>query len=295
VNGGNSDQANSRYRVSAPLRGLGLLAGPAFALLVALSPRPVCAQSRVSPTITVAPTVRAESASQVKLAIVLGPIGALPPQSFIRLHGLPPEVAVSDAYSIAPGSWAVALAALPNLKIILPAGVSGRSNIVITLVALDGTVLAEVKCVLDVAAPAQHQSERRTPAPPSDASMLRPATRIEASPGAAEPHGPAPPAVAAPPMAPRDLERAQRLMEKGNQELEGGNVSAARLFYEYAADVGLADAAMALAATFDASELAKLNVRGIAPNAKEAQRWYERARQLGAAEADQRVRRLSGQ
>jgi hypothetical protein len=49
---------------------------------------------------------------------------------------------------------------------------------------------------------------------------------------------------------------------------------------------------MALAATFDASELAKLNVGGIAPNAKEAQRWYEHARQIGAAEADQRVRRF---
>ena len=289
MNGGNSDQASPRHRVSAPLRGLGLLAGPAFALLIALSPRPVCAQSRVSPTITVAPTVSAEEASQAELAIALGPTaGALPPQSFIRLHGLPPNVAVSDAYSISPGSWAVPLAALPNLKIILPAGVSGRSNIVITLVALDGTVLAEVKCVLEVVAQAQHQSERRAPAPPSDASMLRPAMRIATSPGA-------PPRAAAPPMAPRDRERAQRLMEKGNQELEGGNVPAARLFYEYAADVGLADAAMALAATFDASELAKLNVRGIVPNAKQAQRWYERARQLGAAEADQRVRRLSEQ
>jgi TPR repeat protein len=95
-------------------------------------------------------------------------------------------------------------------------------------------------------------------------------------------------------MAPRDRERAQRLMENGNQELEGGNVSSASLFYEYAADGGLADAAMVLAATFDGSELAKLNVRGIAPNAKEAQRWYERAWHLGAAEADRRVRRLSG-
>ena len=93
-------------------------------------------------------------------------------------------------------------------------------------------------------------------------------------------------------MDPRDRERAQRLMEKGNEQLEGGNVSAARLFYEYAADAGLADAAMALAATFDASELTKLNVRGIKPDAKEAQRWYERARQLGAMEAVQHIRQL---
>jgi TPR repeat protein len=84
-------------------------------------------------------------------------------------------------------------------------------------------------------------------------------------------------------------------MEKGDQELDNGNVSSARLFYEYAADAGLAEAAMALAATFDASELAKRNVRGIAPDAKEAQRWYERARELGAAEAQQRISRLGAQ
>jgi TPR repeat protein len=84
-------------------------------------------------------------------------------------------------------------------------------------------------------------------------------------------------------------------MKKGNEELEAGNVSSARLLYEYAADVGLAQAAMALAATFDADELAKLNVRGVAPNPKEARRWYERARQLGATDAAQRITRLGAQ
>jgi TPR repeat protein len=52
---------------------------------------------------------------------------------------------------------------------------------------------------------------------------------------------------------------------------------------------------MALAATFDADELAKLGVRGVAPDPKEARRWYERARQLGAAEAAQRITRLGTQ
>jgi hypothetical protein len=202
-------------------------------------------------------------------------------------------VALSDAYSIAPGTWAVALAALPNLKIILPAGVSGRSNIVITLVALDGTVLAEAKSVLVVAPPHQQPIQHPAPTPPSAASIPRAGAPIPTSPAAIEP--PAAAAATARPMDLRDRERVKRLMGKGNQELEGGNVSAARLFYEYAADIGLAEAAMALAATFDANELAKLNVRGLAPDAKQAQRWYERARQLGAIEAEQRIRRLSAQ
>ena len=49
---------------------------------------------------------------------------------------------------------------------------------------------------------------------------------------------------------------------------------------------------MALAATYDAAELSRLGVRGLQPDRAVARRWYERARQLGAAEAEQRLRRL---
>ena len=84
-------------------------------------------------------------------------------------------------------------------------------------------------------------------------------------------------------------------MNKGDELLEAGNVSAARLLYEFAADAGLAQAAMKLAATFDADELAKLKLVGVEPNPKEARRWYERARQLGAADAAQRITRLGAQ
>ena len=94
-------------------------------------------------------------------------------------------------------------------------------------------------------------------------------------------------------MAPDDRDRAMRFMQKGEEHLADGNVSAARLMFERAADVGLAQAAMALAATFDATELARLSVRGgIQPDAKEARRWYERALQLGDADAEPRLRRL---
>ena len=81
-------------------------------------------------------------------------------------------------------------------------------------------------------------------------------------------------------------------MKKGDEQLAEGNVAAARLFYERAADAGLAQGAMALAATFDGAELARLGVRGIQPDPKQARRWYERARQLGANDAEERLRRI---
>jgi TPR repeat protein len=95
-------------------------------------------------------------------------------------------------------------------------------------------------------------------------------------------------------MTPQDRERASRLMKRGDELLELGDISGARLYYERSAEAGLAAAAMALAATYDAAELAHLKVRGIAADAKAAKRWYERARELGAGEAEGRLRRLGG-
>ena len=112
-------------------------------------------------------------------------------------------------------------------------------------------------------------------------------------PEAAERSAASPPPVTQP-ATPQDRERAVRLVKKGDEQLTEGNVAAARLFYERAADAGLAQGAMALAGTFDAAELARLGVRGIQPDTKEARRWYERARQLGASDAEARLARLGG-
>jgi TPR repeat protein len=93
-------------------------------------------------------------------------------------------------------------------------------------------------------------------------------------------------------MQPNDGERALEFMAKGNAHLADGRVAPARLFFERAADMGLAQAAMALARTYDASELGRPELRNVMPDAAAARRWYERARALGAREAEQRLRRL---
>ena len=100
--------------------------------------------------ITVAPTILAEPASQAALSIQVGPAGALPGNSFVRLRGLPASVSLTEGYAIAPGSWAVPLFGLPSLKAIVPAGVSGRTEIIIHLVGVDGTTLAETRTALVV-------------------------------------------------------------------------------------------------------------------------------------------------
>jgi TPR repeat protein len=60
-----------------------------------------------------------------------------------------------------------------------------------------------------------------------------------------------------------------------------------------AADAGLAEGALALAATFDPDELARRQVLGgVQPDRAAARRWYERALELGASEAENYLRRL---
>jgi len=91
-----------------------------------------------------------------------------------------------------------------------------------------------------------------------------------------------------------ERERALRFTKKGDEELADGRVASARLLYERAAEMGIAQAAMALAGTYDADELAKLNLTNVTPDAAHAKRWYERALQLGEKDAGQRLQRLVG-
>jgi hypothetical protein len=86
-----------------------------------------------------------------------------------------------------------------------------------------------------------------------------------------------------------DRERALRLKQKGDEQLAQGLIAPARLLYERAADLGLAEAALALAATYDQSTLARSNLRGISPDPKAAAHWYERARLLAPRDPERQM------
>jgi len=276
-------------RRSIPLRGA--LAG---AILLAAVAGFVASQPGLSQTaritIKVPPVVVAEAAGQVPFPIQIEPADLIPRNSFVRLRGLPPMAALSEGYVIGAGSWAVPISALPDLKLSLPVAATGRAEVSVLLVAVDGAVLVETKTALSVGSGQAANQVRERPPPTAGASMLRAGVPVDLAPSRQEPTAAAPPLV--PRSMPQDRERAMRLLTKGNEQLEEGNISAARLFYERAADAGLAEGAMALAATFDAAELGRLSVRGIKADPKQARQWYERARQLGAREAEERLRRL---
>jgi hypothetical protein len=266
--------------------------GLAAAGLAVLSGATEPAQAQQA-TISVAARVATEPGIRTPLGIRIGPAAALPRSSFLRIRGLPPTASLSDGHAIAPGSWAIPITAVDDLGITMAPDAPARSDIVVTLVSVEGTVLAEARSTLTVAAagsPVRGAQREPDAKAPSTATSLRAGTE---PPNEARPTFGGPGLRSSPSMTREDRDRAIRLMQKGDEHLADGNVSAARLMFERAADVGLAQAAMALAATFDADELARLSVRGgIQPDSKEARRWYERALQLGAADAEPRLRRL---
>jgi hypothetical protein len=262
------------------------LAMVALGTWTAWHPNSVLAQRGDQPRISVAPTIVAEPASQALLPIEVGPSASLPTNSFVRVRGLPLSVSLTDGHAIAPGSWAIPLFSLPTLKANVPAGVSGRTEIVISLVSIDGALLAETRTVLVVEPTA-------TPPPPPKATF-EPAQKSLGF-VAAPPPVPAARTDRRPqPLLPEEKARAERLLARGEEYFVGGNIAAARDFFERAAEAGLAAAALRLAASYDPAELQNLQVQGVVSDRALARKWYERARELGAPEAVERLARLGG-
>ena len=83
-------------------------------------------------------------------------------------------------------------------------------------------------------------------------------------------------------------------MKIGAELMASGDITAARMMFERAAEAGEAAAAFALAETYDPVVLRRLRLRGgIAPDVALARRWYEKARDLGSIAAPERIVRLT--
>jgi hypothetical protein len=246
------------------------------------------ARGSAAPTLNIGSLIVAEPASDTPLPIQVGPAEGLPKNSFVRIRGLPSAVALSEGHSIAPGSWAVPFVGLPTLRISVPVGLSGRSEITVALVTVDGVVLSEVKTSLVITTVSLLTSSKAEPQPKSVASI---GPAISGLPGGDRASQPRP---SPPPQPPRTeaQQGALRIVTRGNAQLLEGDVSAARLFFQRAVDAGLPEGALAMASSYDQIELDRLGVRGLTGDRDTARKWYEQARKMGASEADERLERL---
>jgi hypothetical protein len=137
----------------------------------------------------------------------------------------------------------------------------------------------------DISSAYQSALQARTPV-----AVAPPAAPQAVAPPAAEapmPQAPAPQA-AVPQVKHIDARELATLMKRAKDMLGMGDIPAARLLLERAAEGQDANAALMLARTYDPAVLGTSDVRNITPEPDKARTWYQRAAKLGSAEA-QRV------
>jgi TPR repeat protein len=259
---------------------------PAFrlGLIVALlhaagvSPVPALAETAAS-TITAPEQLQISAGAEQPLPVSVVASDEVPKNSMLLISGLPSTTVLSAGRLFASGTWALRLSDLNGLKIETTAGASGQTRLSLSIVTLDGRALAERSVSLSIL-------PQSTGAIPSAAAP---------SPGPTAPEQRSvTPTATAPAATPGSDQNPQVLMARGDANLAAGKIPVARLFYRRATEAGWAPGAMAMAQTYDPHELAKLGiVGGVQPDPDQAREWYERARTLGASDADGKLRRLS--
>ena len=318
-------------------RGCSLLAGLviAIALHAQIDPSAYAADPQVK--IEVMSLFVAEPGAETLISIRITPPETLPKTAYLRIRGLPGTVTLSDGYAVTPGVWSVPLNGLSALKVVVPKGVSGRSDLALSVLTIDGQILAEARTALLVAqvnlraqaveppvpqatlVPSAPRPERAQPDRPIKADMA-PSFPQPPSATTIPPPKPAPPDVVTPPSEPAKPElkaqvavvappsaatalpavtiearqRNERMIEQGDKAVAQGNVSTARQFSLRAADGGSGAAALKLAQSYDPGELVKLRVQGLVGDIAQARAWYEKARDLGEAQAAVKLKALAG-
>jgi hypothetical protein len=89
-----------------------------------------------------------------------------------------------------------------------------------------------------------------------------------------------------------DPEELAALLKRAKSLLAIGDITSARLLLERAADAQEAEAALMLAGTYDPQVLGSQDLRSVTPDPAAARLWYQKAAQLGSADARRRLGQL---
>jgi len=121
-------------------------------------------------------------------------------------------------------------------------------------------------------------------APSSKSTAAAPAAQMPEAPTSVASAPPAGPLLSGPEIV--------ALAARGDALFGKGDLAAARLLYERAADAGDGQAAVRLGETFDPVFLDHAHLSGVRGDSGTAMSWYRRARDLGAADADVLIKSL---
>ena len=201
-------------------------------------------------------TVRPQQADEAaRLTVSAAHAGA---NATVVIGGLAPGSALSAGRQEGPNTWRLAIEELAGTAITPPRGFVGTMALTLELHLADTTVAERKGLQLE------WSGRRSVPAPAT--SQLRQ----------------------------HDADEIALMMKSGADLIANGDISAARLMYQRAAEAGDAMAALALAETYDPLVLRRLNPKGgITPDIALAHTWYEKAKDLGSAVAPERLERLA--
>jgi TPR repeat protein len=129
---------------------------------------------------------------------------------------------------------------------------------------------------------------------------MKTARRIQADirqPTLAPPVAVAPAVVAPPPPPAPHIEKIDPatlagMMSRAKSLMAIGDITSARLLLQRAAEAQDADAAFMLGQTYDPAVLGSQDIRSITPDPAIARNWYQKAAQLGSADAQQRLAQM---
>ncbi|MEQ1648285.1 MAG: hypothetical protein ABL898_06840 [Hyphomicrobiaceae bacterium] len=233
-------------------------------LPLAIAPPTVPSGSPVMPRVLIEKTVVMRSGTRALLPVRIEPASGLQAVTRVVVRGMPSTAIVLQSTRGPAGSLMVMPDAMASLVIDLTSVPPGESEIEIELQGAGQAVLDRVTTVLAVTPAIVAPTAIREAAPP-------PASADTANP------------------------RGDAFLSKGRQLFSTGDVAGARLMLERALEVGSKSATLLLGETYDPAGLAARGVRGMTADVKQARAWYEKARTLGIAEAEDRLRRLPAQ
>jgi hypothetical protein len=220
----------------------------------------------------------------------------------LELNGLAAGSRLSAGEPVGPSGWHLAAGQLRGLYLYAPSDFVGVMNTAFDLFTPDKQLLdsraVRLKWIAKNPPPLPPRDQVVKDIPPvlplnqvakdTPPAPLLPGNQVaSAVPGVL----PAPPNPATQPM---DRAEAAMLMTQGLDFLKAGDLEAARIGFGRLADAGNADGVLALASTYDPRYLIEHHVVGVRGDEAKARALYQRARELGSAEAGRILEQMAG-
>lgn len=194
----------------------------------------------------------------------------------VVVSGLAEGAQLSTGLALEAGSWRVPLADLAQTSLAPPHDFIGVMELTVELHSADGAAMDKSTMQIEWTPALDAPSASAPPQPGSDQTQ-----RSEVSP---------------PPSGNNltlDREEIATLVKRGQDFIANGDLASARLVLRRAAEGGDAQAALLLGSTYDPATFERLKVLGSDPDPVQARAWYQRAADLGSAEAVRRLEPLA--